>query len=135
MAVPRIAIIDSGGASQTLTEKIWVTPTVGASSYHTGSVDGWFDYLPYTQNFESILGYYRSSGDDVVTIQLEIEGDGVVDSQIVHQGQVISSRGVINHAAAVILATCLPPFRSATRGCPSDPAHPRHQPHVRDRRS
>lgn len=79
----RLRVIDSGGAGQTLTEKIWVTPVVGFSSYHTGTVDGWFNYLPYTQNFAGILGYYRSSGNDKVTIQLEIEGEGVVDTQII----------------------------------------------------
>ena len=79
----RIQVIDSDGDSQTLTEKIWVTPTVGASGYHTGTADGWFDYLAYTQNFAGILGYYRSTGEDLVTIQLEIEGYGVVDSQVI----------------------------------------------------
>ena len=79
----RIQVIDSGGASQTLTEKVWVTPQVGASHYHTGTPDGWFDYLDYNDNFTQVLGYYRSSGDDIVTIQLEIEGDGVVDSQVI----------------------------------------------------
>lgn len=79
----RIQVIDSGGASQTLTEKIWVTPKIGPGDYHHGTVDGWFDYLDYDDNFEQVLGYYRSSGDGLVTIQLEIEGDGVVDSQIV----------------------------------------------------
>jgi hypothetical protein len=79
----RLQIIDSGGASQTLTEKIWVTPVIGVSSYHTGTADGWFDYLPHSQNFAAVLGYYRSDGNDKVTVQLEIEGDGVVDSQVV----------------------------------------------------
>ncbi len=77
----RLQVIDSSSASQTLTEKIWVTPTVGASQYHTGSVDGWFDYLSHQDNFAGILGYYRSSGEDTVTIQLEVEGEGVVDTQ------------------------------------------------------
>ena len=79
----RIQVIDSGGASQTLTEKVWVTPVLGVSGYHTGTPDGWFDYLDYGANFTQVLGYYRSSGDDKVTIQLEIEGEGVVDSQVV----------------------------------------------------
>jgi hypothetical protein len=79
----RIQVIDSGGASLTLTEKIWVTPVIGFSSYHIGTVDGWFDYLPYTQNFTGVLGYYRSNGNDKVTIQLEIEGEGVVDTQVI----------------------------------------------------
>lgn len=79
----RIRAVDSGGAIQTLTEKIWVTPVLGVSGYHTGTADGWFDYLPHSQNFAGILGYYRSSGEDLVTIELEIEGEGVVDSQAV----------------------------------------------------
>ena len=79
----RIQVIDGVGASETLTEKIWVTPVLGVSGYHTGTPGGWFDYLPHSQNFAGILGYYRSKGDDVVTIQLEIEGDGVVDTQAI----------------------------------------------------
>ncbi|NND04100.1 MAG: hypothetical protein HKN91_15065, partial [Acidimicrobiia bacterium] len=79
----RLQVIDSGGASQTLTEKLWVSTSGGVGSYHTGTVDGWFDYLPIAQNFEGVLGYYRSTGDGLVTIQLEIEGDGVVDSQLI----------------------------------------------------
>jgi hypothetical protein len=79
----RLQVIDSVGGSVTLTEKIWVTPVIGFSSYHSGSADGWFNYLPYTQNFAGILGYYRSNGSDKVTIQLEIEGEGVVDTQVI----------------------------------------------------
>jgi hypothetical protein len=80
----RIQVIDSDGDSQTLTEKIWISPSNGgAGSYHTGTADGWFDYKQYAANFSSVLGYYRSNQNDKVTIQLEIEGDGVVDTQAV----------------------------------------------------
>lgn len=79
----RIRVIDNQGASQTLTEKIWITPTIGLSSYHAGNPDGWFSYLPHEKNFEQVLGYFRSSGNGLVTIQLEVEGEGIVDSQVV----------------------------------------------------
>ncbi|WP_299443942.1 hypothetical protein [uncultured Phycicoccus sp.] len=81
----RLRVVDGAGGTQTLTEKIWVTPAAPGSpgSYVNGTPDGWFDYRPLADNFNQTLGYYRSTGDAKVDIVLEIEGEGDVDHQVI----------------------------------------------------
>jgi len=58
----------------TLTTKILISDTSGSGSWHYPGPGGWFDYKGHGENFEGILAYFDSSGDDLWEIRLEIQG-------------------------------------------------------------
>jgi hypothetical protein len=58
----------------TLTTKTLISDTSGSGSWHYPGPGGWFDYKGHGENFEGILAYFDSSGDDLWEIRLEIQG-------------------------------------------------------------
>ncbi len=80
----RVQVRESGTAVwTTLTKKIWVTPIIGFGFYHSIDGDGWFKYLPYSQNFAGVLAYFDTSGNAKWEIRLQIQGVAGEATQVV----------------------------------------------------
>lgn len=72
-----------------LTNPVFVVDNNGIGSWHSPDANGFYAYLPDTQNLNDMLGYWHTLGDDKWAIQLEIADmmDNQVDTTVWHNIQ------------------------------------------------
>lgn len=63
--------ITLGTAPIKLDSKIWVVNNGGVGSWHVPDANGFFTYLPDTQNIDDLLAYWYSAGNDQWVVWLE----------------------------------------------------------------
>ena len=106
--------LTAGGASVPVTSPLYAAAEDGPGAWVTPSVDGWLPW-PTSPTFATgTLGFVETSGDHVWSIELEVQGLGVVDSQRVQLDNTLAT-GSTDPANAAHLS--IDPAQLSLQGC------------------
>ena len=86
--------VTAGGSSHPILDAFYASPVVGPGYWITPDAAGWTSWPKWDTNQLGTLGYFRTSGDDLWEIELEVMGAGVVDTQRVQLDNTLNTASV-----------------------------------------
>ena len=106
--------VDAGGTSLPVTSPLYVIDGSFHGSWVTPAADGWLPWPVWNTNVLGTLGFVETSGDHLWSVELEVQGLGVVDSQRFQLDNTLSA-GSTDPANAAHLA--IDPNQLSLQGC------------------